>query len=218
MAVADRPPHRSKIYSEFSHFYDRIFTRVFYPRIESTIRNLRIPPGARVLEVGVGTGLSLDTYPSHAEVVGVDLAQGMLDHAQRKIQARGWTHVRLQQMDAMNLSFEDDSFDYVTAFHLVSVVPDPGRVMREMSRVCKPGGRMVIINHFRSEKPWLAPIVDAIDPFTRTLGWRTTLGFTDLFHDVPAEVEQRFKTSNLSLFTVAIARKNTQTGSIRATA
>ena len=208
MAVAEIRPHESKIYYEFSHLYDRIFTRIFYPRIESTIRSLAIPSGARVLEVGVGTGLSLGCYPAQAEVTGIDLAPEMLEQAQEKIARAGWRHIRLQQMDALNLEFPDDTFDLVTAFHVVSVVPDHDRLMREMTRVCRPGGTMVIINHFRSPRPWLAWAVDRIDPVTRKLGWRTTLRFSDLVNGVPLKVERRFKTSPRSLFTVVVAKRD----------
>ena len=200
-------PHQSKIYSEFSHLYDRIFERIFFPRIARVVASLHIPPGGRVLELGVGTGLSLSAYPSHCEVVGVDLAQDMLDQAEEKVQQNGWRHVTLRQMDALNLEFPSDSFDYVTAFHVVSVVPDAHRLMEEARRVCRPGGKIVIINHFRSERPWLATIVDRLDPITRRLGWRTTLAFADLLRETPLELVRRFKTSPRSLFTVVIAKK-----------
>ena len=84
-AAGKSNPHQSKIYSEFSHLYDKIFERVFFPRITRVVSSLRIPPGARVLELGVGTGLSLSAYPSHCEVVGVDLARDMLEQAEEKI-------------------------------------------------------------------------------------------------------------------------------------
>lgn len=207
MAYAGTDPHESKIYYEFSHFYDRIFTRFFYPRIVSTIRSLKIPPGAKVLEVGVGTGLSLPAYPQHADVTGIDLAPEMLEQAQRKVDMEGWRHIRLLQMDALDLKFEDGQFDYITAFHVVSVVPDHTTLMKEMVRVCKPGGTLVVINHFRSRRAWLATMVDRLDPVTRKLGWRTTLKCADLFAEIPVRIERQFKTSESSLFTVVIARK-----------
>ncbi|HSD11779.1 MAG TPA: class I SAM-dependent methyltransferase, partial [Candidatus Binatia bacterium] len=126
MALAGAKPHESKIYYEFSHLYDRIFTPFFLPRIVSTLRSLHIPPGSKVLEVGVGTGLSLSAYPRHAAVTGIDLAPEMLEQAQRKVNREGWRHIRLLQMNALDLKFSDGEFDYVTAFHVVSVVPDHG--------------------------------------------------------------------------------------------
>ena len=199
-------PHQSKIYSEFSRFYDRIFQRIFFPRIAQVVESLRIPPGARVLELGVGTGLSLSAYPRHCEVVGIDLAQDMLEQAAEKVRCHRWQHITLRRMDALNLTFLADSFDYVTAFHVVSVVPDPARMMCEARRVCRPGGKIVIINHFRSERPMIGLLVAIVDPVTRKLGWRTTLKLMDVFDGLPVQVEQRYKTSARSLFTVVIAR------------
>ena len=199
-------PHRSKIYAEFSHLYDKIFQRIFFPRIARVIESLHIEPGARVLEVGVGTGLSLSAYPFHCEVVGIDLAQDMLDQAAEKIRERGWRHIALRQMDALNLSFPDDSFDYVMAFHVVSVVPDATRLLDEARRVLRPNGTLVVINHFRSERPIIGSLVKMADPVTRKLGWRTTLRLVDMFNGAPVAIEQQFKTSPRSLFTVVIAR------------
>ena len=207
MAFVGADPQESKIYYEFSHFYDRIFTRFFFPRIQSTITDLSIATGSKILEVGVGTGLSLSAYPTNTEVIGIDLAPEMLEQAQRKVEREGWRHIRLQQMNALDLKFVDGEFDYVTAFHVVSVIPDHETLMKEIFRVCRPGGTVVIINHFRSSRKWLATLVDCLDPITRKLGWRTTLHWTDLFREVPLEVQSRFKTKETSLFTVVIATK-----------
>jgi phosphatidylethanolamine/phosphatidyl-N-methylethanolamine N-methyltransferase len=199
-------PHRSKIYAEFSHLYDIIFQRIFFPRIASVIKSLHIQPGARVLEVGVGTGLSLRAYPTHCDVVGIDLAQNMLDQADEKIRDQGWRHITLRQMDALNLAFPDDSFDYVMAFHVVSVVPDATKLLEEARRVLRPNGTLVIINHFRSERPIIGSLVEMADPVTRKLGWRTTLRLVDMFNGAPVAIERQYKTSPRSLFTVVIAR------------
>lgn len=201
-----RGPHESRIYSDFSHLYDKIFSRFFSERIESVISGLHIPPGAKVLEVGIGTGLSLPAYPKHCEVTGVDLAPEMLELARQKAEENGWRHFRFMEMDALDLKFPDNTFDFVTSFHVVTVVPDPVRMMREIYRVCKPGGTVVIINHFRTTKPFLGPLVGALDPVTRLLGWHASLRLSDAFADVPLQIEKRFKTSPTSLFTVVLAR------------
>lgn len=201
-----RSPHESKIYSDFSHLYDKIFSRFFSERIDSVISDLGIPLGAKVLEVGVGTGLSLPAYPSHCDVTGVDLAPEMLERARQKAEENRWRHFRFMEMDALDLKFPDNSFDFVTSFHVVTVVPDPVQMMREIHRVCKPGGTVVIINHFRTTKPVLGPLIGALDPVTRLLGWHASLRLSDAFAEVPLQIEKRFKTSPTSLFTVVLAR------------
>jgi len=199
--------HESKIYWELSHFYEPIFTKMLGPRICGTIESLEMPAGSEVLEVGVGTGLSLAAYPRDVRVTAIDIAPEMLAQAQRKIDENGWRHVRLLEMDALDLEFPDAYFDFVMAFHIVSVVPDTERLLNEIARVTRPGGTVVIINHFRSEQKWLGPLVDMLDPITRRLGWRTTLRYSDVVHSGPLRVEQRFKTSPHSLFTVVLATR-----------
>jgi phosphatidylethanolamine/phosphatidyl-N-methylethanolamine N-methyltransferase len=206
MAIANSQPHESALYYEFSHLYDVFFGRVFYPRIVRVIRSLGIEPGARVLELGVGTGLSLEAYPQHCQVTGIDLAPEMLERAQDRVNGNGWRHVTLQQGDAQNLTFADDAFDYVTAFHVVSVVPDPQRMMAEAQRVSRPGGLLTIINHFRSRQPAVARVQRGIDPVTRRLGWTTTLCLPQLLDGSRLHVERQWKTSPRSLFTIVVAR------------
>jgi phosphatidylethanolamine/phosphatidyl-N-methylethanolamine N-methyltransferase len=197
--------HQSKLYYEFSHLYDRVFARVFYPRIAQVIRSLNIEPGARVLEVGVGTGLSLDAYPTHCQVTGVDLAPDMLERAQEKIVRNGWRHLSVMEMDALNMKFADNAFDYVMAFHVVSVVPDAQRLMQEVVRVGKPGATIAIINHFRSRNRVLAKLDSLIEPVTRRLGWHT-LSLGDVLAGVPMETTRTYKTARRSLFTIVIGK------------
>lgn len=205
MATANAEPHESRLYYELSHFYDLIFRRVFYPRIAMVIRALNIPPGARVLELGVGTGLSLDAYPTECHVTGIDLAPDMLERAQDKVNQQGWRHITLEQGDALNLKFADDSFDFVMAFHVISVVPDPHRMMDEARRVCRPGGTITIINHFRSARPLVDRLTRTIHPVTRRLGW-TTLRLDDVIDRRQLHVERQWKTSPRSLFTILVGQ------------
>ncbi len=198
-------PHESKIYYEFSRFYDRIFARVFYPRIATVVRSLQIPPGARVLEVGVGTGLSLDAYPRHAQVVGIDIAPDMLEIAREKVERNGWRHVALLEMDAQKMTFPDDHFDYATAFHVVSVVPDARRLMGELARVCKPGATVAVINHFRSRNRLFSALDSSLAPITYRLGWKT-LSLEEVLDGAPITPVQIYKTSPRSLFTIVVAR------------
>lgn len=200
-------PHRSRIYSDLAGIYDHVFTRVFRRRIDQVVKGLRIPAGAKVLEVGIGTGLSVDAYPTHANVIGIDLSQDMLDHAAQKMDPLRHGHIRLQQGDALNLAFEDESFDFVTAFHVITVVPDPKRMLDEMVRVCRRGGRIVIINHFSSERALIRFVVDRVDPITRHLGWSTRLRLREVLDPGVLVLEKRYKTKPWSLFTIVEARK-----------
>jgi phosphatidylethanolamine/phosphatidyl-N-methylethanolamine N-methyltransferase len=137
----------------------------------------------RILEVGVGTGINLTLYPRDCSVTGVDLSDSMLEKAFEKIAKNGLRNVRLMQMDASALNFADDSFDIVYAPYLISVVPDPVQVAREMRRVCRPGGRIVILNHFRSPNRILSWGERLISPFTVHVGFKSDL-------DLPAFLAQ----------------------------
>ena len=205
MAIASTQPHESRLYYELSHLYDLIFRRVFYARIAMVIRALDIKPGARVLELGVGTGLSLDAYPAHCQVTGIDLAPDMLERAQDKIDRNGWRHITLEQGNALDLKFADDTFDYVMAFHVVSVVPDPQRMMAEARRVCRPGGTITIINHFRSPQPVIDRVSRSLMPITRKLGW-TMLRLGEVIDPEKLHIERQWKTSRRSLFTIVVGR------------
>ncbi len=201
--------YESKLYGEYSGIYDLIFARFFYPRIAAVIRDLRIPPGAKVLELGVGTGLALRAYPADCQVTGVDLAPDMLERAQERIERKGWRHIKLHEMNAMSLDLEDSSFDYVMAFHVVSVVPSADKFMNEAQRVCRPDGKIVLVNHFRSDQPVLAAIDRKIEPITRRVGWHT-LGREEVFSGLPLELSRVYKTSRRSLFTIVVARNAKQ--------
>jgi phosphatidylethanolamine/phosphatidyl-N-methylethanolamine N-methyltransferase len=110
------------------------------------------------------------------------------------------------EMDALNLTFPDHSFDYVTAFHTVTVVPDPVRMLTEAKRVCKPGGKIVIVNHFTTDLPIIGPLTEALDPLTRRLGWRTKLKLEPFLEAADFDVEEIYKLSKVSLYTVIRGR------------
>ena len=206
--MAEIEAHESKLYAQFAPLYDKVFGKIFYNRLEYVIENLGIPPGAKVLEVGAGTGTSFPAYPSHCEITGIDLAPDMLARARQKIQENGWGHIQVMEMNALELNFPNNTFDYVMAFHVVTVVPDPVRMIAEAKRVCKPGGRIVIVNHFTSEVPLLGSLTQALDPITRWLGWRTDLRLKPFIEKTGLRVEQSYKLSKASLYDVLICRKD----------
>jgi phosphatidylethanolamine/phosphatidyl-N-methylethanolamine N-methyltransferase len=196
--------HESRLYSEYALLYDRTFGKIFYDRIRQVIESLNIPPGAQVLELGVGTGTSFPAYPRHCEIIGIDLAADMLTQARAKIANNSWSHLQVMEMDALNLTFADNSFDYVTAFHTVTVVPDPIRMLAEAKRVCRSGGKIVIVNHFTTDLPIIGPLTEALDPVTRRLGWRTKLRLEPFLEATGFNVEEIYKISKLSLYTVVV--------------
>lgn len=197
----------SRLYRQLSPAYEMVFPLLLRKRIWESVRGLDLESGSRILEVGVGTGISLGAYPRDTQVTGIDLSEEMLAVAQRKIQEQSWDHISLMPMNAQQLKFDDATFDCVTAFHVVSVVSEPQRMMREIVRVVRPGGKVLIINHFRSERRWIANVVDRADPVTRHLGWRTDLQWDAIVDSLPLKIEKRYKTSPLSLFTVLEATR-----------
>ena len=201
-------PHESRVYSDLAVIYDSIFGRMFVDSEHEVIDSLKLRPGQRVLEVGVGTGISLDGYPPYVHVVGIDPSADMLARAEKKVRENRWSHVELKPGDALNLPFAGNSFDDVTTFHVMTVVPDPVKMMREMIRVCKPGGRIVIINHFGSENPFLYFLVAVMNPITKYLGWTTRLRARHVLEGQPITVERNQRVSKLSVHRVIVARKN----------
>lgn len=195
-------PHSSPFYNNLVPAYQALWPAVAKRRILAAVRSLNIPSGAKVLEVGVGTGLSLESYPHDTHVTGVDLSESMLAEAQQLIAENHWNHVEVIPMNAEELAFEDSSFDFVTSFHTISVVSRPQAMMSEIVRVCKPGGRVLMINHFRSDNPLIAKVVDSAGNITKHLGWRTDVGLDEVLSELPLRLDHRYKPSPMSLFTV----------------
>lgn len=207
-------PHASRLYRELAPAYRVVWPALARRRISASVRSLGIAPGAKVLEVGVGTGLSLEWYPHHASVVGVDLSDAMLAEARDLIASRGWDHCRVEPMNAEQLTFADDSFDVVTSFHTISVVSDPRSMMREIVRVCRPGAKILLVNHFRSDNPLIAKVVDSAGNLTRRLGWRTDLELDEILSELPIRVDRRSKSNPLSLFTAIQATVTKAAGEV----
>lgn len=178
-----------KVYNRYSSFYDLIFGKVFQSGREMAPTLLDLFPGAKLLEVGVGTGLSIPLLPKNVAITGIDLSQKMLDQARKRVQAIGADNVELIKMDAMHLDFPDSTFDRVLAAYFISAVPDPGGVLREMRRVCKPGGYLVFLNHFRSERPLVGFLEKLISPLCYRIGFRTDLNLYQLMGSAGLSIE-----------------------------
>ena len=164
-----------RVYEKLASVYDLIFGPTLHPGRLVARDEMGIQPGDRILEVGVGTGINTSLYPGHCHITGIDLSTSMLEKARERVARQGLRNVRLLEMDAANLTFADDSFDIVYAPYLVSVVPDPVQVAREMRRVCRPGGKIIVLNHFRSANPVLSRMERAICPLTVHIGFKSDL-------------------------------------------
>jgi phosphatidylethanolamine/phosphatidyl-N-methylethanolamine N-methyltransferase len=193
------------IYAAWSHLYDYVFKVFFYRRLGHAIQLLDIKPGQRVLDVGVGTGLSLDFYPPHCQVVGIDLSREMLAKARERATRLGLRNVQLLEMDATRLAFPSDSFDHVVAAHVMSVVPDPVKALAEIKRVTRSDGKIVIINHFQSTNRTLKQIQAWLNPLTRRIGWRTDLDLTSLVREGHIDVDFEYKLKRGDLWKVVFA-------------
>lgn len=160
-------------YRRYARYYDFLFGAVFQPCRKAIIRHMDCKAGERILEVGVGTGLSLPLYPENALVTGIDISRDMLAQAQaRKLRDGLDNVVRLLVMDAENMMFKDSCFDRVVAMHVASVVPNPERLVDEMRRVCKPDGRIIFVNHFHSKNPVLGFFESLLAPLSKLIGFR----------------------------------------------
>ena len=164
-----------RVYEKLASVYDLTFGPTLHPGRLVARDRMNIQAGHRILEVGVGTGINTSLYPRNCHVTGIDLSVSMLEKARDRVKREGLRNVRLLEMDAANLTFAEDSFDIVYAPYVVSVVPDPVRVVQEMRRVCRPGGRIIILNHFRSANPILSRVERAISPFTVHVGFKSDL-------------------------------------------
>jgi phosphatidylethanolamine/phosphatidyl-N-methylethanolamine N-methyltransferase len=160
-------------YRRWAPVYDYTFGKVSTAGRRHAVEIINGSSG-KVLEVGVGTGLSLPDYKPHLEITGIDLAPEMLEKARGRVKAEGLTNVAgLHEMDAGNLQFPDASFDTVVAMYVITVVPEPEKVMRELARVVKPGGQVMLVNHFSQDDGLRGWVERQMAPFADLVGWHS---------------------------------------------
>src|SRR6478736_565081 len=144
------------VYENLASVYDLVFGPTLHAGRLQAIQRMGVRPGDQILEVGVGTGINAGLYPTDCAVTGIDLSSSMLEKARERVARKGIANMRLLEMDAADIRFADGTFDIVYAPYLISVVPDPVAVACEMRRVCRPGGRIIFLNHFLSPNKLLS--------------------------------------------------------------
>lgn len=196
------------IYDFHSMFYDATFGRLVRRRIARAIGHMNIRDGDVVLDLGIGTGVSLNYYPRRGQIIGVDLSGGMLRECRKKIAERGLHHVTVFQADALRLPFADDTFDHVFISHVISVVSDPYRLIQEAQRVARPGARIVIVNHFQSTNRFIALVEKWLCPLCTRLGWRSDLALQELIRRTGVQVDYRYKLESIDLWETVVISNN----------
>lgn len=162
---------QKRVYAGWAKIYDRVYQGMLErPQRESVAAACEC--GRDILEIGVGTGLTLQYFTPESRVIAVDLSLDMLRMAARKVESQKLDHVLgLMVMDACRLGFAAESFDAVTAQFVITLVPDPEQALAEMDRVLKPGGEIVIASRLVDDRDFAAPLWRAVAPLAKAVGW-----------------------------------------------
>jgi phosphatidylethanolamine/phosphatidyl-N-methylethanolamine N-methyltransferase len=191
-------------YRRYARIYDVVFGAVLQPGRKAVLDALKLRSGDRVLEVGVGTGISLPLYPRDVRITGIDVSREMLERARARVARARLTNVEaLLEMDAESMAFPDATFDKVVAMYVVSVVPRPARLLEELHRVCRPDGEIFIVNHFQSENPVMGALERMLGNVSSQIGFDPEV---DLRQLVPAA--QNGDVSRVNLFWKMVRLRN----------
>jgi phosphatidylethanolamine/phosphatidyl-N-methylethanolamine N-methyltransferase len=189
-------------YRRWAPIYDYTFGRIAREGRRHAVELINEGDG-RVLEVGVGTGLSLPDYDRRLEIVGIDLSPDMLEKARERVASEALGNVTgLHEMDAADLKFPDAAFDTVVAMYVMTVVPEPEVVMRELARVTKPGGQVLLVNHFSQREGVRGWVERRMAPFADKIGWRSVFDVSRVTVCDDLELVQRKSLRPLGLFTM----------------
>lgn len=178
-------------YRRYARYYDTLFGPILHHGRKLVINALDLHPGDHVLEVGVGTGLSLPLYPPYVKVTGIDISGDMLDIARQRVARDRLENVEaLLEMDAGNMRLANSSFDKAVAMYVMSVVPDPIQVTNEMRRICKPSGEFFIVNHFHSRRPVVREFETLLSPLSKLAGFRPNMELDEFIRDARLDVNE----------------------------
>ncbi|MBI1261046.1 MAG: methyltransferase domain-containing protein [Rhizobiales bacterium] len=196
-----------KAYARWAPVYDLSFGAFVEAGRARAIEQINASSG-KLLEVGVGTGVALPNYARHLSITGIDLSPDMLRKARDKVREKRLHNVDgLFEMDASELTFDSASFDTVVAMYVMTVVPDPVAVMRELERVCKPGGEVIIVNHFAQDHGVRGWVERWMAPASRALGWHPDFRVETITDITTLELVESIPLKPMSLFTMLRFRK-----------
>ena len=189
-------------YRRWAPIYDLTFGKIAEAGRKNAVQIINRRRG-RVLEVGVGPGLTLPCYGSHLTITGIDLSPEMLAKAEDKVDRHNLANVAgLHEMDAGALAFPDESFDTVVAMYVMTVVPVPQRVMRELERVCAAGGEVILVNHFSEDEGVRGFLERKLAPFADLIGWRPVFDIDQVLVCEDLRLAERRSLRPFGLFTM----------------
>lgn len=198
-----------EVYQRYAKFYNVYFGKMLNPGRVKAIEVASLKPGERVLEVGVGTGLSLPHYPVDVEVNGIDMSEKMLKKAQLLVDDENLVNIKsLEIMNAEKMTFADNSFDVVMAMHVVTVVTHPDLFALELKRVCKPGGRIIIVNYFHDSSRPIGKVSKMMAPYAKYIGFKPDVTLNHLLEVSNLKVEKRIPVNMFSIWDVLLVRND----------
>ena len=191
--------HIKKVYSLYAWIYDAFFGKIFEHGRYVAFNMMNVKPNETILEVGVGTGLSLSLYPKEAHVMGIDISQEMLDKAENKKRYYGLSNVSLYNMDASFMSFANSTFDKVIASHVITVVPDPLKTLNEIKRVCKKDGEIFILNYTGCNNKIISRFEEFISPVRDKMGLGKYFDLDELLRNARLSIEYERRVNFLEM-------------------
>ncbi|NVM24619.1 MAG: class I SAM-dependent methyltransferase [Desulfobacterales bacterium] len=198
-----------KTYSFYCPFYDLIFGKALQPGRELAFSCLNEKPHQKILDIGVGTGITFGLYPDESYVVGIDISAKMIERAKKRAAMLSNGHrISLHVMDACNLEFEDESFDAVISPYVITTVADPLKVCQEMYRVCKIGGQIIIVNHSKSSGGLRSKLEEWLSPLFVRAGFVTDLDVIELVASTEIQLQKVIDCNIFNLDKVIVGVKN----------
>jgi phosphatidylethanolamine/phosphatidyl-N-methylethanolamine N-methyltransferase len=195
--------HVVAAYARWAPIYDWSFGAFTRSPCRAAVAGMNELPPSRILEIGVGTGISLPLYDRKHRVTGIDLSRDMLERAKKRVAEEGLSHVEgLEVMDASALTFPDAAFDAAMAMFVITVVPDPDKVLAEMARVVRPGGRVILVSHFSVESGPRAFVEKHLSRFSSRLGWRPNFPIETVLGRRELKLIARQAVKSFDLFTM----------------